>query len=52
MMRYIGLPIVWGGLLAALGIVLMGVYDPDSVMPMLEGYIALLAMHLALSEYV
>ena len=44
MMRYIGLPIVWGWLLAALGIVLMGVYDPDSVMPMLEGYIALLAI--------
>ena len=44
MMRYIGLPIVWGWLLAALGFVLMGVYDPDSVMPMLEGYIALLAI--------
>ena len=44
MMRYIGLPIVWGWLLAALGIVAMGVYDPDSVMPMLEGYIALLAI--------
>ena len=44
MMRYIGLPIVWGWLIAALGIVAMGVYDPDSVMPMLEGYIALLAI--------
>ncbi len=44
MMRYIGIPIVWGWLLAALGIVAMGVYDPDSVMPMLEGYIALLAI--------
>ena len=44
MMRYIGLPIVWGWLLAALGIVAMGVYDPESVMPMLEGYIALLAI--------
>ena len=44
MMRYIGLPIVWGWLLAALGIVAMGVYAPDSVMPMLEGYIALLAI--------
>ena len=44
MMRYIGLPIVWGWLLAALGIVGMGVYDPDSVMPLLEGYIALLAI--------
>ena len=44
MMRYIGLPIVWGWLLAALAIVVMGVYDPDSVMPMLEGYIALLAI--------
>ena len=44
MMRYIGLPIVWGWLLAALAIVVMGVYEPDSVMPMLEGYIALLAI--------
>lgn len=44
MMKYIGLPIVWGWLMAALGIVAMGVYDPDSVMPMLEGYIALLAI--------
>ena len=44
MMRYIGLPIVWGWLIAALGIVGMGVYDPDAVMPMLEGYIALLAI--------
>ena len=44
MMRYIGLPIVWGWLLAALGIVGMGVYDPDSVMPLLEGYVALLAI--------
>ena len=44
MLRYIGLPIVWGWLMAALGIVAMGVYDPDAVMPMLEGYIALLAI--------
>ena len=44
MMKYIGLPIVWGWLMAALGIVAMGVYAPDSVMPMLEGYIALLAI--------
>jgi len=44
MMKYIGLPIVWGWLIAALGIVAMGVYDPDAVMPMLEGYIALLAI--------
>ncbi len=44
MMKYIGLPIVWGWLMAALGIVAMGVYEPDSVMPMLEGYIALLAI--------
>ena len=44
MMRYIGLPIVWGWLVAALGIVAMGVYDPTAVMPMLEGYIALLAI--------
>ena len=44
MMRYIGLPIVWGWLVAALGIVAMGVYDPNAVMPMLEGYIALLAI--------
>jgi hypothetical protein len=44
MMKYIGLPIVWGWLMAALGIVAMGVYDPDAVMPMLEGYIALLAI--------
>ena len=38
------LPIVWGWLVAALGIVAMGVYDPNAVMPMLEGYIALLAI--------
>lgn len=44
MMRYIGLPIVWAWLLAAMGIVAMGVYDPEAVMPMLEGYIALLAI--------
>ena len=44
MMKYIGLPIVWGWLMAALGIVAMGVYEPDAVMPMLEGYIALLAI--------
>ncbi len=44
MMRYIGLPIVWGWLLAALAIVVIGVSDPDKVMPMLEGYIALLAI--------
>ena len=44
MMKYIGLPIVWGWLIAALGIVAMGVYDPITVMPMLEGYIALLAI--------
>ena len=44
MMRYIGLPIVWAWLFAAMGIVGMGVYDPDAVMPMLEGYIALLAI--------
>ena len=44
MMKYIGLPIVWGWLIAALGIVAMGVYDPTAVMPMLEGYIALLAI--------
>jgi hypothetical protein len=44
MMRYIGLPIVWAWLAAAMGIVAMGVYDPDAVMPMLEGYIALLAI--------
>ena len=30
--------------MAALGIVAMGVYEPDAVMPMLEGYIALLAI--------
>jgi hypothetical protein len=44
MMRYIGLPIVWAWLVAAMGIVAMGVYDPEAVMPMLEGYIALLAI--------
>ena len=44
MMRHIGLPIVWGWLLAALAIVVMGVYDPEAVMPLLEGYIALLAI--------
>jgi hypothetical protein len=44
MMRYIGLPIVWGWLLAALAIIGFGVYDSESVMPMLEGYIALLAI--------
>ena len=44
MMRYIGLPIVWAWLAAEMGIVAMGVYDPDAVMPMLEGYIALLAI--------
>ena len=44
MMKYIGLPIVWGWLLAALSIVGYGIYDPDTVMPMLEGFIAMLAI--------
>lgn len=44
MMKYIGLPIVWGWLIAALAIVAMGIDDPDSVMPMLEGFISLLAI--------
>ena len=44
MMKYIGLPIVWGWLTAALAIVAMGIDDPESVMPMLEGFISLLAI--------
>ena len=44
MMRRLGLPIVWGWLAAALAIVGYGIYDPNSVMPMLEGFISLLAI--------
>ena len=44
MMRRLGLPIVWGWLIAALAIVGYGIYDPNSVMPMLEGFISLLAI--------
>ncbi len=44
MMTWIGVPIVWGWLLAALTIVFQGIRDPDSVMPMLEGFISLLAI--------
>jgi len=44
MMKYIGLPIVWGWLAAALSIVGYGIYSPESVMPMLEGFISLLAI--------
>jgi hypothetical protein len=44
MMTWIGVPIVWGWLLAALAIVFQGIRDPDSVMPMLEGFISLLAI--------
>jgi len=44
MMTWIGVPIVWGWLLAALTIVFQGIRDPESIMPMLEGFIALLAI--------
>ncbi len=44
MMKYIGLPIVWGWLLAAMAIVAMGIRDSNAVMPNLEGYISLLAI--------
>ncbi len=44
MMKYIGLPIVWGWLTAALAIVGMGIVEPEAVMPMLEGFISLLAI--------
>jgi len=44
MMKYIGLPIVWGWLIAALSIVGMGIIQPDAIMPMLEGFISLLAI--------
>ncbi len=44
MMTWIGVPIVWGWLLAAMTIVFQGIRDPESVMPMLEGFISLLAI--------
>ena len=44
MMTWIGVPIVWGWLLAALTIVFQGIRNPESIMPMLEGFIALLAI--------
>ncbi len=44
MMTWIGVPIVWSWLLAAMTIVFQGIRDPESIMPMLEGFIALLAI--------
>jgi hypothetical protein len=44
MMRYVGIPIVWCWLLCAMTIIFMGITAPDKVMPMLEGFIALLAI--------
>ena len=44
MMTWVGVPIVWGWLLAAMTIVFQGIRDPESVMPMIEGFVALLAI--------
>lgn len=44
MMRYVGIPIVWCWLLSAMIIIFMGISAPDMVMPMLEGFISLLAI--------
>ena len=44
MMRYVGIPIVWCWLLSAMTIIFMGISAPDMVMPMLEGFISLLAI--------
>lgn len=44
MMRYVGIPIVWCWLLSAMTIIFMGISAPDKVMPMLEGFVALLAI--------
>lgn len=44
MMRYVGIPIVWCWLLSAMVIIFMGISAPDKVMPMLEGFVALLAI--------
>jgi hypothetical protein len=44
MMTWVGVPIVWAWLLAAMTIVFQGIRDPESVMPMLEGFISLLAI--------
>jgi len=43
-MTWVGVPIVWGWLLAAMTIVFQGIRDPESVMPMIEGFVALLAI--------
>jgi len=44
MMILVGVPIVWCWLLSAMTIIFMGIIRPDLVMPMLEGFIALLAI--------
>ena len=44
MMILVGVPIVWCWLLSAMTIIFMGISRPDLVMPMLEGFIALLAI--------
>ncbi len=44
MMRYVGIPIVWCWLLSAMTIIFMGISAPEMVMPMLDGFVALLAI--------
>jgi len=44
MIRAMGIPIVFGWLLSALAIIGMGIYSPERVMPMLDGFISLLAI--------
>jgi len=44
MMTLVGVPIVWCWLLAAMTIIYTGIKSPDTVMPLLDGFVALLAI--------